>query len=140
MKPLSPLAGFNRLASRNGPLRALTTTALALLLCGIQGTLAQPRTEFVTNRLERVLATLSTHAIDTPCPECGGPDHHEIRVQSVALFDQVSVRLSTASATNLVFDHYGPTNVVVRTNVVLRLLPPLSPYSSPGWPANPASK
>lgn len=101
--------------------------------------------EWVTNRLEVPLSILSVQPISTPCPECGGPNHHEIRVQSVAIYDQISVRLVTNAATNTVFDHYGATNVMVRTNIVLKVVPPpmsglvpTSAYTHPGWTAQPA--
>lgn len=87
-----------------------------------------------TNTYTNVLTTLSISKVDKPCPECGGPNHHEQRVEHIETFIVVQATVIAGGQTNRMNVFTGPKVSGVRTN--LALIPFPAPRTrSPGWPA-----
>lgn len=87
-----------------------------------------------TNRYTNFLATLRVEPILTPCPECGGPNHHERRIEHVEVYDLVTATLVSGGQTNVARVFQSPRTATVVTNVVLRL----QARRQPGWTNTPA--
>lgn len=82
-----------------------------------------------TNRYTNFLATLRIEPILTACPECGGPNHHERRIEHVEVYDLVTATLVSGGQTNVARIFQSPRVAAVVTNVVVRL----QPRRQPGW-------
>lgn len=89
-----------------------------------------------TNRTTNVLAALSVTQLPGACPECGAPNHHERRVEHVAVYEVVRAVIVYNGQTNSMTVYAGPPSYALRTNIVFR-----EPFArqSPGWPSTPYS-
>lgn len=76
-----------------------------------------------TNRYTNLLAVLRVSPLDTPCAECGAPNHHERRIESVETFEVVSATIVAGGQTNTFAIYQGAKTGAVVTNVYLRAAP-----------------
>lgn len=76
-----------------------------------------------TNKITNLISVVRVEQIATPCPECGGPNHHERRISLVSVSEQIYMPLITfgGARTNNFLVGYGPTNSLVVTSTVLRV-------------------
>jgi len=118
--------------------------AIILGLIGFSALLAQAQSIILpdgatytlsTNYVTNVVSTVRVEEISTPCPECGGPDHHERLYQFMISYGNANRTLVVDGHTNVIISAVGPTNRWFATNVVLKLAPAIT--RQPGWQINP---
>lgn len=91
-------------------------------------------TRLWTNTAPYVVMTQRVEAINTPCPECGQPNHHQREIVLMGSSDTVYVELVYAGVTNTFMLHGEiRTNIWTVTNVV----PLAGQRTQPGWSGPP---
>lgn len=122
MKPLAPILAAAALtaaaiAQTNPPIGQLSFTNLPFQL------------DFVTahtNRFTNVVSVVSVTPVDTPCPECGGLNHHERHVEIVEIYEIVTATMRMGGQTNSFPVYRSPGYRLIRTNIVPKSIFPLA--------------
>lgn len=88
-------------------------------------------TPLVTNRWTNVVRVLEEEPVATPCPECGGLDHHDRQVARMQLHERVSSTIIYRGHTNPIVVWSGVVSNWIGTNLMMRQ------RRQPGWTVPP---
>lgn len=72
-----------------------------------------------TNRVTNAVP-IRTQAILTPCPECGGPNHHVQQLCDMIAYNLLTVSVVVDGHTNQQSYTTGPTNRWLSTNLIFQ--------------------
>lgn len=88
-------------------------------------------TPLVTNRWTNIVRVLEEEPVATPCPECGGLDHHDRQVARMQVHERISSTVIYRGRTNPIVVWSGVVSNWIGTNLVMRQ------RRQPGWTVPP---